>query len=788
MGKFYHRLLIGIVAIFSMTMSGSQAQTSPDVLHYNIHLTVTDFGNQKISGHTEIFFMHEAVNIGISLFELWNLNIDSIQGQGIDSFSYDGQFIHLFHNQFLTPGDTQVVTIFYQGQPMADPTGWGGFRFMSNIAFNLGVGFGADPHNLGKSWYPCVDTFTDRASYDFYITTAANHKAICGGLLESIVIHPSDSNLRVHHWRHPELIPTYLASVAVGNFEHISDTFQGINSMVPVDLYLTPNLVSNAAGSFVHLEEAFHAFEEKYGPYRWSRVGYVSTPVGAMEHSCNIAYPFQLIDGATTYERTMAHELAHMWFGNLITAHSSQDMWINEGWASFLETDFMEYVYGFDYAKAYNRARHASNLRTLHHTDGLISLYGVGHEHTYSNTVYKKGADMAQTLKGYLGSDLFYSSLRNILSDYAFNDVSVANLRDYLSVETGVDLIPFFNAFLYQPGWLHFRVDSFSAQPAGNQFEVEVYLRQSLKDANQPLSKLRLPLGFLDQNLQLHTEYFLIDNSEGMKSFLLDFQPVDVILDPDEQIMDATTDKYFMVYPGDGGTIQEAYFKYDVGIESDSAWLRVEQSWIAPDPLKFAETSLSVSDSRYWKVQGWLPEDFDGTFMFNYNNYTNTDGNLDNTWFPYPLSADSLVLLFREGSWADWVIISSERLGPGRNGYLSTHETRRGEYTLAYRDRSLASVEPIKDRPFRAFPNPAQNTVHLEFYRTEAMELRLISATGKVISTFPIAAGTKNKSIDTSMLSPGNYFLSLSVQMGNSFPASPDKLFRKEDSLVLIIQ
>ncbi|MGB0428531.1 MAG: M1 family aminopeptidase, partial [Flavobacteriales bacterium] len=75
------------------------------------------------------------------------------------------------------------------------------------------------------------------------------------------------------------------------------------------------------------------------------KVGYVATPVGAMEHPGNIAYPTGLIDGTLSGESIMAHELAHHWFGNLITCHQAEEMWINEGWAEYLSIYFLEEVY-----------------------------------------------------------------------------------------------------------------------------------------------------------------------------------------------------------------------------------------------------------------------------------------------------------------------------------------------------------------------------------------------------------------------------------------------------------
>ncbi len=768
--RFLH--LVFLAGLFlGCSSTALNAQIKPDVLHYNLHLTATNFSNQSISGITEISFVPSPGSDSIVRFELWNLTVDSVIGNEIASYQYDGNHIDIHYENALALTDTFLVTIHYHGQPMADPTGWGGFRFMGEIAFNLGVGFGADPHNLGKSWFPCVDTFTDRASYDFYITTTENNRAVCGGSLQSIEVHPNDSGLRIHHWHHPENIPTYLASVAVGPYQVLHDTIQGVERPIPVELYLTSNLVAQAPGSFVHLEDALHAFEERYGPYRWQRIGYVNTPVGAMEHSCNTAYPDQLIDGTTASERTMAHELAHSWFGNLITANSAEDMWINEGWASFLETDFMEKVYGYDYAKEYNRKRHARNLLTLHHIDGDIPLYGIGHEHTYASTIYTKGADMAQTLKGYLGAELFYPTLKTILDNHAGEDVSVNDLKNYLEQETALELDPFFNAFIHQPGWLHFSIDSFVVQEVNPGFDVQVFVRQRTLRAPATLSKLRLPIAFVkpipqEKNTNMpidwQMEWFELNDSSGMQSFSLDFEPIDVILDPEEQIMDATTDTYLWLTPElGGGTFAEAYFKYEINPDSDSAWVRMEQNWIAPDGLQHEDPSLRISTSRYWKIQGWIPPGFSGKFMFNYNNYTSNNAHYDHEWYPFPSEADSLVLLYRSGPGNEWTVIPSERLGPSRNGYLSTGFTLTGEYTLAYRDRSLGRSEWIEHPSWKLYPNPTKDILHFHFDTEKTLSIELFDSMGRFVASYEKETGENLKSIHLSNLHPGRYWVKI---------------------------
>jgi hypothetical protein len=756
-------LLVLIFTCLAMISKSTQAQSPGDlanILHYEIHLNASSYSSQNIGGKTIISFLAKQEQQSMLKLELWNLTVDSVIGNQVSTWDYDGQVITINYSLPLLTQDTNFVTVYYNGHPAIDASGWGGFYFQSGIIFNLGVGFDSNPHNLGKAWFPCVDTFTDRAKYDYYITAAASALVTCSGVLQGIVINATNS---LHHWKLLEEIPTYLASVAISNYVLIEDTFAGIERPIPVSYYLTPDVAGNI-NSFQNLEQALQAFENRYGPYRWPRIGYVNTPVGAMEHACNVAFPTSYVNGGLSGERTMAHELGHAWFGNLITCETAEDMWINEGWASFMEEDFMEFVYGKAAAKNFARSRHNLNLRTLQHEDGYIPLYGIPNELTYSTTIYKKGADMAHTLRGYMGDSIFYESLRSLMIDSAFRDISVAELNSYLSQKSGINLSPFFDAHIYQPGWLHFSIDSIQQIPAGNGAAINVFVRQRTKEAPQILQHSRLRISFLKEDWTWQTEWFEMNGASGMQSYILDFDPIDVILDLEEEYMDATTDVYTIFKAGDGGTLVEEYFKYDIFPESDSAFVRVEQNWIAPDSFQNPHPDLILSNSRYWKIQGDFPTGFAASFKFNYNNETTYNGMLDYTWFPYPLSADSLILLYRSGAGKEWEPISFIRQGTSRNGYLSTSDIRRGEYTMAYRDRSLAIGDIVDPSLIKVYPNPAVNEIHIETQFQGEMALHFMDSLGRLILGKSVPADAKQINIPISHLPNGVYLLRLSSE------------------------
>ncbi len=163
-----------------------------------------------------------------------DLTVDSIYINGclhLDYFHNDGRIdMHLLQNMQM--GDEAEVIVVYHGEPFHE--GWGGFHFSGEYAFNLGVGFESIPHNLGKTWFPCVDDFIDKALYEVYVTTQFHKTGVCGGTLQSITENPDST--KTWHWKLMNPIPTYLASVAVGEYFPVRDTLIGINNEIPISI------------------------------------------------------------------------------------------------------------------------------------------------------------------------------------------------------------------------------------------------------------------------------------------------------------------------------------------------------------------------------------------------------------------------------------------------------------------------------------------------------------------------------------------------------------------------
>ena len=417
---FFVFFIIFITA--SLSAQNSRSDTT-DILRYEINLDFTNMGNQQIKGNCKVKFTPKINGVSVLRLDLLELVIDSVVGSnGILTYTYNDTLLNIDIATSMNTIDTSEVRVYYHGSPQQDASGWGGFYFQGNYAFNLGVGFDANPHNYGRVWFPCFDNFVERSTYEFNIITAGGKKAHCNGALISENVISGDTITR--KWVMNEEIPSYLVCVAIADYATVHQSHNGLLGNIPIELVARSNDTTNMKNSFLHLPDAIDIYEIGYGPYRWNKVGFSLVPFGsgAMEHATNIAYPLSAANGGLGSETLMAHEFAHHWWGDLVTCETAEDMWINEGMAVYSEHLFLENIY--DYKTSLNaiKTNHKEVVRYAHINEGgYRAISGIPHQYTYGDHVYKKGAVVAHNMRAYLGDSLFFVGLQSIYSNVLVN-------------------------------------------------------------------------------------------------------------------------------------------------------------------------------------------------------------------------------------------------------------------------------------------------------------------------------------------------------------------------------
>lgn len=744
-----------------------------DILKYTINLEITDFTNKIIKGNTVVKFTPKLPNVNVIHLDLLKLTIDSIKIGNVNLFyTYNDTILSIPLTSLPQLGDTLEIMIAYRGTPKVDASGWGGFYFQSGYAFNLGVGFAADPHNYGRVWFPCFDNFVERSKYEFNISTNAGKVAYCNGYLASDT---SDaSGLRTRKWIMNEEIPTYLASVAVAGYTHVSKDYSSINGTVPGMLTAVPTDTTNLKNSFVNLQGALTRFENSFGPYLWNRIGFCLVPFssGAMEHATNISYPRNAVNGLLTYETLMAHEFAHHWWGDLVTCRTQEDMWINEGMATYSEHLFLEGIYGRSNYNTAVRSNHEEVVRYLHAREGgYRAISGVPHAYTYSDHVYKKGASVAHSMRGYLGDSLYFAGLKSFLSSNIRKDVDsydFMNAMEAVSSTAGISMTDFFTDWVFNPGFPHFSIDSSSTVSNGSQYSATVFFKQKLRGA--PSFYNNVPIDITVKNMsswQEETRRVQISGESGQITLTnLSVKPDLILIDRNDLLNDALVAEERIIKASGAHNLPLAKWNMTVNNLSDSAFVRVEHNYVAPDSILSQGSSIKISRDRFWRVDGILPANFLATVKITYDGRNVTgggSGQLDNTLIT--TSEDSLVLLYRPDRKSPWSEYPYYVKSPGTNlndkfGSITLDSMRLGEYTLGMKAGITAiSVNQLKIH-LNVTPNPANNQLILNTSSTQGA-YEIFDINGKLQLS---GSAFNGHSIDISKLECGTYFLKFKAE------------------------
>jgi hypothetical protein len=747
-----------------------------DILKYTINLEVGDLSGPSIKGSTFVRFAPKINNRTFIRLDLLKLIIDSVrENTQTLTYTYNDTILKVNFPLAKNTNDTSIIRIYYHGQPQTDASGWGGFYFDNSqgaqYAFNLGVGFAAKPHNYGRVWFPCFDNFVERCPYEFNIVTDTSRRAYCNGQLTGDVV---SAGKRTRTWILNEEIPTYLACVSVAKYTQVNWTVNTLNGMKPITLVGHPSDTSGMKAGFLNLKSCITGFENYFGPYKWNRFGYCLVPFnsGAMEHATSITYPRSAI-GSLAFEELMSHELSHHWWGNLVTCETQEDMWINEGFATFSAYMFYEWQYGKNSYLSKVKSQHDNLLHFLHKNEGgFRAVSGVPHSLTYGSHVYKKGADVAHTLRGYLGDSLFFAGLKYVLAQKSFQSINSTEFRNLLATGTGVNMNDFFNDWVMNGGWSHFAVDSVKyVQQAGGSFLAIVSVRQKVYGAPALHNNVPLELSFFNSAWNRVIRKINMSGASATFTLNIPFAAAYCALNYDSKINDATSHEYKTIKSV--GNVNYALGKVFMQVMdkgADSSLVRVVYNYVKPDPFKNNPEGHKLSDQHYWKIEGLFSPGFSARCRFNYDGNKGLSGT--NAYMDTLLAivnGDSIALFYRQNASDDWKWLKNgikTKIGT-RTGFIEIDSLKAGEYTFANlgdtsatRLKELANDEMIVN----LFPNPAKGLCYITL-NTEPEEETIMNITnieGRIVLNKRISS--RSNEIDISEYAKGTYIVDLRTE------------------------
>ncbi len=315
--------------------------------------------------------------------------------------------------------------------------------------------------------FPCYDEPHDKATTEFRITSDARYTMLSNGARREYAVH--DDGTATAMWRNPDPISTYLVTVVVAELDQIEATFDTADGRtIPLTIYTEPGRAGSASFAMSALQQSLALFESTYGlPYPWDRYGIVAVPgfqYGGMENKglANIGASQVYFDSddALSSRRSIwgvvAHELAHEWFGNLVTMRQWQDLWLNEAFATYMGN--MSSDRAFD--PITDEMWEMVSLRTwyadIEHGPFSHPIVFDGYEtpeDLIDGVTYMKGYKVVEMLVALVGRDDFFEAVNAYLDQHRLGNATTAEFFAAMQPYTDVDLDAFAATWLYEAGY-----------------------------------------------------------------------------------------------------------------------------------------------------------------------------------------------------------------------------------------------------------------------------------------------------------------------------------------------
>lgn len=692
------KFVLWMVLVLLFWQSGEAQTPDFDVYEYSLELDLCHKMDRQLAGKATLTIATETDSVTL---DLRSATVDSVLINGIPAgYSYNGRYLKLPSSGMRS---IQPVIYYHTGNTV-ESYGWGGLHIDGGMCYNLGVAFEDYPHSYGRAWMPCHDDFQDKATYRISITCKPGWRTLCSGIRESETLNSDSSITSV--WVIENPTPTYLIGFASAPLKIIERTYQGIYGEYPAMIGFVNQDSAAVWDAYAILEDAVPMYERCFGPYRWGRIGYVGTPKGSMEHANNISLVNSCMASMEqSCQSVIVHELAHAWFGNLITCAESGDMWINEGGATFCEEIAMEAAFGKSFARNYHQNNLFSVLTTAHLDDGgYIALHGVTPDVTYGTTTYHKGATVWHSLRGYLGEEVFYAAMQRLFTEVAFGNLDADGIRDSLSHYTGVDLTGFFDFHVFNAGFNDYRIDSLKF----HENIAEITLSQHLLRAPEMMNSNRIPVTFHSGNGETHKHWFTFNGENTTQSVELPLYPAFAILDEDCEISHASIlSQYSITATGTPQEAANAYFSTKAVALYDTAQIYVSHHFTAPGASP--QEGIIRTANRYWTINAIMDWNNQITGRFRYARGKSPQA-IDYGFYNQTQTLDSMALVYRPDAGHPWQIVSLRHTSNADGGTFILEFLRSGEYTLAVVDTALLGIAPAShtETAFIA-PNPSQS-------------------------------------------------------------------------------
>ena len=407
-----------------------------DVEHYGLELDYVP-ATRALTGTATITATADSDLRSFSL-DLRDLTATDVQVDGTTArFRQDGPELVITPRPRPQDGEEFTTVVRYGGttsQPVDSGGGFYGWVSTPDGAFVANEPDGA------PTWFPANDHPTDKATYDFDITVPAGSTAVANG---DLVERTSTETTATFRWSATEPMASYLATASVGNYDlQVSKTTGGLALIDAVDRDLA---LPEATAGLARTGEMVDFFTAAFGPYPFSSFGSIVDDDTLADYA--LETQTRPIYSGPPPESTVAHELAHQWFGNAVSPRTWRDIWLNEGLATYAEWRWVEHVGGPSVQESFDKA-YAVPADDEFWT---VAPADPGRENMFAGAVYDRGAMTLVALRDVVGPEAFDTLLRRWYADNRDGVVSTADFTDLAEEASGRSLEDFFTAWLTTP-------------------------------------------------------------------------------------------------------------------------------------------------------------------------------------------------------------------------------------------------------------------------------------------------------------------------------------------------
>jgi aminopeptidase N len=540
----------------SFELSGARPHYTPDrpgqVEHIFLDLTL-DIPHQSCHGTCQIRLNPVRSGIERLILDAEQLDIQTVRvGRSKQPFTYDGHQLMITLKQPTTLGRVILLSIVYgihhpqRGLYFVQPDKV--YPYKPIQVWTQGE------DEDSRFWFPCFDYPGQLATSELRVRVPDAYTAISNGaLIEKI----KTGNEAIFHWRQDQVHPTYLMTLAVGEFVELQDQWQHPDgASIPVLYYVEAGREADAQRTMGKTPRMIAFYSEKYGyPYPYPKYAQVCVDdfiFGGMENTSTTL----LTDRCLTDERAqldyragetlVAHELVHQWFGDLVVIKHWSHAWIKEGMASYGEVLWMEQEYGTEEASYYRlqeARRYFSEDEQRYRRPVVTHIYREAIE-LYDRHIYEKGSCIYHMIRAELGEEHFWRAIQTFVREHAHQTVESIDLLRAIEKATGRNLAFLFDQYVYRGGYPEYKV-SYSWDGEFNLAKVTITQTQVKEKDADPIFDWKFPIAFyrIDRKTVTLLQSITVRVHEVEQSFYIPLpeKPVFLLFDPNNDTLKKVT-------------------------------------------------------------------------------------------------------------------------------------------------------------------------------------------------------------------------------------------------------